>query len=1045
MSLYKTAEKIDSAISHIRGQIVRQRQPLSGFKISHPRVEGDLAPDFDDSAWETLKPGATYEAREETVLLRTKVTIPDDWKGAKVMVALQLIEVDKATFLTEITQVETLVRIDGAPAQAIDSFHHDLLLTDNAEPGRTYTLTLEAYTGRGDNWGKRNPGPHPTTVKTAELQWIDRETEALYHDMRVANDSAKTMDANSRERTVIVNVLDETVTLIDLRQGAGDSFYESVKAAREFVQANLYRKYHADPNFTPTIWANGHAHIDTAWLWRVQHTRMKIGRTFTTALALMDQYPDYHFTCSQPQQYAYLKEDYPEVFAGIKKRIADGRWEAVGGMWVESDCNLASGESLVRHFLYGLRFYKQEFGVHTNVVWLPDVFGYSAAFPQIIKKSGMKYFMTIKIYWNDVNKPPYQTFEWEGIDGTSVLAHFSPLGDYNALMTPEQLRKNWTEYKQKDVNDSALYIYGYGDGGGGPTREMLETAARLKDFPGMPRVKLTTGEAFFDDLARQTAASPRTPRWVGELYLEYHRGTYTSQARNKRLNRRSEILLQTAEQTAVIAGRLTGTEYPQDALNKAWELLLLNQFHDIIPGSSIHEVYEDSDKDYEEIKALGGKAAIQSLISLSLGVAAQKGDTLLYNPLSWSRSDVVELPRALNVVGQPVTDLDGAEKTLVALDNIPSLGYTTVGAGTATVGGGGLSASKTGLENQFFTLTLDANGEIESLWDKRAGREVIDPSSYCKGNALLTFEDRPINFDAWDIDIFYQEKMTPVRELASITVIETGPLRASVEITRTFGGGSAVTQRISVYRDSPRIDFDTVVDWRERQTLLKTAFPVTVRSPRATYDIQFGNVERPTHWNTSWDYARYEVCAHKWADLSEGDYGVSLLSDCKYGWDIKDNVMRLTLLKGAVAPDPEADLGRHRFTYSLLPHAGDWRAAGTVRHAYELNVPVWHAPVHGGGTLPAAWSFVSVDKPNLIVETVKKAEDSGDTIVRLYEAYGQRGAATLTFAEPVKAAGEVNLMEEETAETKDARVTVSGTGVSFDFTPYEIKTFKVRF
>ncbi len=1041
MSWHFTAEKVGQRIDEIKLAVVRRRQPLDAFHITR---EGGT----DEGAAESVAVGGTYQACEETVTLTRTVTVPEAWDGGRVFLAL------------EFGGAETLVSVDGTPSQAIDRQHHELLLADPAQGGRAYELSLAAYTGTVDaqirgGWsgaGDAQTGDDSVRVdlRTAELQLIDRAAEGLFYDMRVALDAARTLDANSREYGVILDVLDGATDLLDFRQGIGDDFYRSAAQAHDYVQEKLYRKYGADPDFTPTLWATGHAHIDTAWLWRLAHTRKKCERTFTTALAYMDQYPDYHFSCSQPQQYAYVKEDNPAVYERIKAAVARGQWEPIGGMWVESDCNVVSGESLVRQFLHGLRFFQKEFGRHTDVVWLPDVFGYSAAFPQIIKKAGMKYFMTIKIHWSQVNKPPYQTFEWEGIDGTRVLTHFSPLGDYNAAMTPAQWRRTWDEYAQKKLNDSALYIYGYGDGGGGPTRQMIETAERGRNFPGTPKVKLTTNEAFFEDLEKQVSGKKDLPRWVGELYLEYHRGTYTSQARNKRDNRRAEIGLQTAEQTSALALTLTGAAYPQDQLNKAWELTLLNQFHDIIPGSSIHAVYEDSAQDYEFIRERYEDAIQTGLDAIAHGLQPGSGDVLVYNPLSWSRSDVAAVPRFLNLPGQHVLDFDGQEQTLVQLGGVPSLGYDTLQseglplAPAAPATDGSLAVTPETLENQFFRLTLDNNREIKSLYDKRHGREVLDPDSYCRGNALLTFEDKPMNFDAWDIDIFYADKMTPVTELSGARILETGPLRATLEIRRSFGRGSSVVQRISLYRDMPRIDFDTEVDWQERQTLLKVAFPVSVRSPRATYDIQFGNVERPTHWNTSWDWARFEVCGHKWADLSEGDYGVSLLSDSKYGWDIRDNVMRLTLLKGGIYPDPEADLGTHRFTYSLFPHAGDWRTAETVQRAYELNVPVRVAKVTGQGDLPASLSLVATDAPNLIVETVKKAEDDDALIVRLHETYGQRGAAALTFARPVRSAVEVNLLEVETDDTKAQPVTCSGPSVAFAFTPYEIKTFKVR-
>ncbi|BDI30852.1 alpha-mannosidase [Capsulimonas corticalis] len=1038
MSWRYTVEKIEKRVAELKRARVRASVPLGDWRKALGPIDGASASDFDDTGWDTFPALGSYEAREQTIWLRSAVTVPEAWTGQRVFLGLELAE------------AETLVWVDGVATQAIDLFHHDLLLTDSADGGRTYTLALECYTGLGDQRFARVFTPKTVEIKIAELQWIDTPTEALYYDMSVALESAKTMDGNGREYAVILEALDEATNILDFSRGVSDDvFYASAARAGEYLQANLYQKYHADPNFAPTIWATGHAHIDTAWLWRLAHTRQKIGRTFTTALTLMEQYPEYKFTCSQPQQYAYLKQDYPEVYARIQAAIQRGQWEAVGGMWVESDCNVVGGESLVRQFLYGLRFFQQEFGTHTDVVWLPDVFGYAAAFPQIIKKAGMKYFMTIKIYWSQFNKPPYQTFEWEGIDGTSVLTHYSPLGDYNAVMTPAQLRQNWNAYQQKHLTDSDLYIYGYGDGGGGPTRAMLETAARLQDFPGMPKVKLSDSEAFFEDLARQVEGKPNLPRWVGELYLEYHRGTYTSQARSKKLNRQSELLLQTAEQICCLANLTTARPYPRPTLAKAWELTLLNQFHDIIPGSSIREVYEDSERDYQTILGIASDTVQGALGAIADQIAEGAGDVVVYNPLSWPRSDVAEAPRNLNLPGQHVVDLDGQEKTLVHLSDVPALGYDTLRAEALplfdnTHDEPTLHVTERTLENQFFTLTLDENGEISSLWDKRTQREVIDAGAYCKGNAFLTFEDKPLNYDAWDIDIFYLDKMTPAQSLTRLEVAEHGPIRASIEITRTFGRGSSLHQRISLYRDIARIDFDTEVDWRERHTLLKVAFPVTVRSPRATYDIQFGNVERPTHWNTSWDWARFEVCAHKWADLSEGDYGVSLLSESKYGWDIKDNVMRLTLLKGATSPDPEADLGRQRFTYALLPHAGDWRAAKTVQRAYEFNVPAQFAAVHGHGDLPASMSLVSVDKPNVIVETVKKAEDDESVIVRLYEAYGQRGPAALTFGQNIESAAEVNLLEVETEESRARHVTVDGARLAFDVKPYEIRTLRVR-
>jgi alpha-mannosidase len=1045
MSWAFTLEKIGARIKELEKAQVKQREPLAPLNL----IRGDQSygPAWNGKSTNTLSVGEVYKAVEETVTLTTALTVPDDWRGHRVFLALEFLG------------AETLVYVDGHPAQAIDKFHHELLLADPAEGGRSYEIALAAYTGTVDaqvQGGWSGAGDEVKTddsvwveLRTAELQLIDRSAEALYYDMHVAFESAKVMDKNTREYVTIIDALDQTTNLLDFSHGvSSDIFYASVAAAHKYIQENLYQKYTADKDFAPTLWATGHAHIDTAWLWRLAHTHQKVARSFTNALALMDQYPDYHFSASQPQQYAYLKKDYPEIFERLKAAVARGQWEPVGAMWVESDCNVVSGESLVRQFLYGQRFFEREFGKRSNVVWLPDVFGYSAAFPQIIKKAGMKYFMTIKIYWNEVNKPPYQTFEWEGIDGTSVLTHFSPLGDYNAEMTPQEWHKNWNGYQQKHLNDSALYIFGYGDGGGGPTRQMIERGERAKDFPNTPKIKFTTNEAFFEDLELQVSDKKQLPRWVGELYLEHHRGTYTSQARNKQSNRRSEILLQTAEQIASLALLKTGAIYPHDDLTTAWELTLLNQFHDIIPGSSIHAVYEDSAEDYKQIFAAGKEAISKSLEALAGKVQGDPGSVILYNPLSWIRNDIAAVPKSLGISGQDVTDFDGNSATLISVSDLPSLGYDVIPvAQQAAPQTDSLIATENRLENKFFVVTFDSNGEISSVIDKLANREVIDQSAEFKGNALLTFEDKPARWDAWNIDIYYQDKVTHVTELDSIKVIEEGPLRATIEIKRTFGSGSKAVQRVSIYRDIARIDISSDIEWQERQTLLKAAFPVSVHSPKATYDIQFGNVERPTHWNTSWDWAQFEVCGHKWADLSEGDYGVSLLSDSRYGWDIKGNVMRLTLLKGAINPDPDADRGRHQFAYSLYPHAGTWRAANTVQRAHEFNVPIQYAALaestNGQAKLDSKFSFASVNVSNIIIETVKKAEDDDALIVRFYETYGQRGPATITFASMIKSAEEVNLMEEVDKDLPGTIDVVDNT-VTLDYRPYDIRTLKVR-
>ena len=672
----------------------------------------------------------------------------------------------------------------------------------------------------------------------------------------------------------------------------------------------------------------------------------------------------------------------------------------------------------------------------------------------------MKYFMTTKISWSQYNQPVNDTFYWQGIDGTKVLTHFITTPSdtnwfktYNGDVTPNSVKGTWDAYHQKDINDEVLLSFGYGDGGGGPTKEMLETARRLRDFPGAPQVSIGTADDYFRRLEERLAGK-RVPIWNGELYLEYHRGTYTTQGRNKRANRKSEVLYHSAELFGGLASMLSAG-YPRDALSEGWRLILLNQFHDIIPGSSIGEVYVDSQAQYEEIRAYGEQALADALSAIGTQVDLAGGDPALvvFNPAPFDRTDLVSatLPadwsscEVVDSEGNPVPSQvvagEAGAQVLFEASAVPACGYATYrvrpsAQAAAAPTSSGVTVAGLTVENARYRTTFDARGLIVSLFDKQAAREVLPGGTV--GNLFQTFEDKSMRFDAWDIDLFYQDKSTNLTEPAEIRVVETGPVRATLEVVRRYSR-STITQRVYCYAQTPRIDFETEVDWHEKHTLLKVAFPVDVRATEATYEIQFGNVQRPTHWNTSWDWARFETCAQKWVDLSEGDYGVSLLNDCKYGHDIKDNVIRLSLLKSPTSPDPHADEGRHRFTYSLLPHCGGWRE-GTIPEAYGLNNPLtalWQEP--HAGVLPASLSLVRSSRPNVVIETVKLAEDDDSLIVRVYEAYNQRGRATLTFARPIASAEEVNLLEETSGQ-----VEIEGCELAFAYTPYQIRSFKVK-
>ena len=795
----------------------------------------------------------------------------------------------------------------------------------------------------------------------------------------------------------------------------------------------------------------GHAHIDVAWLWTLGQTVRKSGRTFSTVLRLMEQFPDYTFSQSQAQLYAYTEQYYPELFAQIKERIAEGRWEPMGGTWVEPDCNAIGAELLARQFLLGRGYFQRHFGADsdTPVLWLPDTFGYSWALPQLIKQAGMKYFITHKMSWNQYNQMPNQIFWWQGLDGSKVLTHFltTPSGwavlphstTYNAIVSADEVFGTWRNFHQKEAYDELLMAYGYGDGGGGPTREMIENVEALSDFPGAPRMRPGTIREYMGRIEDEIADD--LPVWNGEFYLEYHRGTYTSQARNKRNNRKSEFLLHDAEFLAALAALTTDYAYPHDAVTQAWELICLNQFHDILPGSSVHPVYEESDKDYATIRELGEDVRDRAITALA---ATLPSDTavIAVNPTSFGGRRIGLLPdgsadttHLVNADGSSLITqaVDGG--TLVELNDLAPYSVTAISQaqGAAAAASSDLSISQadgvTILENALLRVEIDAAGDVTRVYDKQAAREVIAAGE--TANQLIAFEDRPMNFDAWDIDIFFEDRAEKIGGVESIAITEQGALRVGVEIKRRYRD-SQIHQTVYLYKDSRRIDFDTWVDWHEHHILLKAAFPVDVLSPTATYDVQWGNVERPTHRNTSWDWARFETCAHKWADLGEGDYGVALLNDCKYGYDIHDNVIRLTLLKSATMPDPIADEGEHLMTYSLLPHTGDWRGE-VIPEAYDLNDPLILRRVSGGAGSTSLASLVSVDAPNVVIETVKQAEDGNGLIVRLYEDQRSRGKFKLTTSFPLAQAYYCNLLEVD-----DDEIQVRGGDLELEIKPYQI-------
>ena len=1054
--MFLMKEHVGKLISDIRDLICRDVRPVSVYRMKRTMEESPDAASMDTSDWEILNTDHVWGGHREYFYFETKVTIPEEWSGRQVVYELRTGKEGEWDALNP----QFLVYINGEPRMGFDVNHRTILLTENAAGGEVFTIFLASYSG--DN----NFSLH----LDSEIKILEPEIEGYYYDLDVPYQVARLLPQEDENRILIIKSLDASLRLLDLRREYSPEFFESLAEARAWLLTEFYDKY-CGRGDAPVVYCVGHTHIDVAWLWTLRVTRDKARRSFTTFTEMMKQYPEFIFMSSQPQLYQYVKEDAPELYEQIKERVREGRWEAEGGMWLEADCNLSSGESLVRQFLHGIRFFRQEFGVKNEILWLPDVFGYSAALPQIMRKSGIRYFMTTKISWNERNKMPYDTFMWEGIDGSEVLTHFVPTRDYgvgakedstetahfttyNGFLNSSQVMGAWQRYSQKDLNREVLMSYGFGDGGGGVTKEMLENQRRLeKGIPGAPRTVSSTALTFFRELEKKVKDREELPRWVGELYLEYHRGTYTTMARNKRFNRRAEFACENLELYATLAAGTGAYNYPAEALDECWKTLLRNQFHDILPGSGIYEIYEDSRDEYEHILNETDSLSSSALEVLSERIAGTCGDVIVFNPNSKSTGSPVFLPKDEctmlqgNAGGFCMTDgeddyplQETADGYFAVVDHIPSKGYRSFRLAekkaAEEIPADSLKITEEGAETPYFKVTWNEKGQFTGIYDKAADRELL-PEGTC-GNVIMSYEDRPHNYDAWDINHYYKEKSWEVDRISSLTVEEEGPLRACLRIERPYLG-SVIVQYVYFYRDLYRIDIRNEIDWKEKNILLRCYYPVDVHASEATYEIQYGNVKRPAHFNTSCDDAKFEVCAHKWIDFSEDDYGLSVINDCKYGCDIHSGRIGLTMLKSAVYPNPMADKEHHTFTWSLCPHTGRWQEADTVAKAYLLN-DQYRAVIkkNHGGTLPAAASFVSVDVPNVVIETVKKAEDSDRTVIRMYECWNRRSTAVLTFDGTILSAAETNLLEEEAQP-----LSAEGNRLQIGIRPYEIKTIMV--
>ena len=1043
-------ERVGKLISDLKELIYTDVLPVREYRFLKTQERFEDIRNLNTDSWSVLKEGELWGGHREYFWFETVVTLPESFQGKCVVYELKTGREGE----WDATNPQFSIFVNGKRIQGLDVNHREVILTESAKAGESFRIVLSAFTG--DN--------NFRLVMDSCVKVLHRETEKYYYDISVPYEVARLLPPESREFRNIILTINESLNLLDLRREHSPEYEASLKQAQEYMEKEFYGKYTGDCQ--EKVYCVGHTHIDVAWLWTLAVTEDKAVRSFSTVLELMNQYPEYIFMSSQPQLYKYVKKNAPEVYEQIKERVKEGRWETEGGMFVEADCNLTSGESLVRQFLYGKKFFREEFGKDNEILWLPDVFGYSAALPQIMTKCGIRYFMTTKISWNEFNKMPYDTFLWEGIDGTRILTHFSPSRDYkkaaveggtetehfttyNAYINPSQVKGGWERYSQKYLNHEVLMSFGYGDGGGGPVKDMLENQRRLaKGIPGCPQTVMSTAGNFFHTLEENVKDQKYLPVWVGELYLEYHRGTYTSMARNKKYNRRSEFLLENAELYSSMAKKLAGLPYPKEELDELWEIALRNQFHDIVPGSSIFEVYEDSKKEYEDLLARGNALVKKALQAVTEKIEAPEGSLIVFNPNGMNGEGIVafgcpgECQRPVLWDGEreyPAQRLsDGA--FLACITEVPSKGYAVYALREQEKSrepSRPLRVSPYELENEFLRVVLSKEGQIASIYDKENERELLKEGQ--KGNILMTYEDRPHNYDAWDINNYYKEKSWELTEVQEIQVTEEGPVRVSVRISRQYLD-SRIEQTLSLMAGSRELRIQNEIDWKEKKILLKSLFPVDIHTDEAVFEIQYGNVSRKTHYNTSWDFARFEVCMHKWMDVSENGYGVSVLNDCKYGVSVHDGVIGVSMLKSATYPNPAADKEHHSFCFSIYPHKGDFREAGTIQKAYALNNPMTAVlKENAQGMLPDRYSALTVDAPNVIAEVVKEAEDGQGTVLRLYEAFNRRTRVKLHLGEEVQKAYLCNMLEE-----KEKELITEGKEIELELKPFEICTVRIE-
>lgn len=1014
----KRLKKLDSLLARLRERIyvaLNAYVPLvhaPGSADARQRMVSS-----DRKGWTSVSPELIWGEPDGYYWFGGTVTLPAEAEAKRVVVRVE------AAFGSVMgrSDPQCLVRVNGAIRQGVDGNHREFLLSDCGREGETFDILIEA----GTIEDRRQLG------FACALYVHDLEVDDLYYDLRVPIDVARLLAEDDPRRHFILNHVETALDLVDLRPGNDGRFRQSITAAQIAVQP-VYDT--GDFEAKPTITVTGHTHIDVAWLWRVRETRQKMARSMATALALMKDFPDYRFMYNQCVLLDYIAEDYPELFEQIETEVKTGRFEIEGALWLEPDVNIAGGEALVRHILYGVEYHQKTFGIRPRMVWLPDTFGYSAALPQLMEKSGLDSFVTHKLSWNDTNRMPDETLFWQGIDGTKVPAYFLTTQPYDSKsigttycpdLKPSHVMGTWRRHGQQDLNTALFLVYGHGDGGGGPTREMLQNIRRMeRGIPGCPKVEHAPMRPFFERLIARMNQNPQDyPVWVGELYAEFHRGTLTSVAKNKRNNRLAEITLREIGMLAVLAFQKTGRAYPTSEIRALWDIVMLNQFHDILPGSSIGAVYDDSDRDYADFFSQAEQLTAQLLSELISGA----GSSVL-NTLPRARSGLLISAHDMGLAGQQtIHHADGSTGFAAAVQNAAPLALSPVTPSVSTLASPVVSARL--LENNCISVRFDDAGTITSVVDRISGRDLLRAGQVA--NQIQIFRDMPAQFDAWDIDADFEDQPYELGPPVDCRIVEEGPLRAALRFEWHYEN-SRIVQVISLEADARQIEFDTFIDWHEHNTLVKTAFPMELNTASVDAEIQFGHVNRASHRNTSWDRARFECSMQRWVSMREPGFGAALLNDCKYGYDAKGTMLRLTLLRSPTYPWEQADQGEHRFRYALMLHDGD--LVKVHEAAEEFNNPLRLI----SGSIVCAMPF-TLESPGVAVEAVKQAEADDGFIVRLWEAGAAQRQVSLKLDASILQVDIVDLLEQPSHSLEIG----SDGRISLTLKPFEIATLKL--